>query len=262
MSSLFRLRLLQQLIRQGLASTTRQPDHLDQPDTNQGFTLLECLMAIAIISLTVVMVMPPLFVATATRVQNRRAEQAFQIAQGEIDRIRVLVERSNHFPQYLPEAVTGLTKAETQAAPSAIANLIKTSRASCSGATKYTDQKVAPNSVLQVDLDADCQADFLMQVYRTPGTIPPGETATGNNRPSSFQVGVRVYAALAGANGNLSGLENPVRQASLKLTSGEGSQRRRPLAVVYSNYTWSDQSFSLCNYQRAGNPARSCGNQP
>ena len=61
--------------------------------SEDGLTLLECLVAIAVIALTGAMIGPPLVMAAATRVQNRRAEQALQLAQGEVDRIRAMVIR-------------------------------------------------------------------------------------------------------------------------------------------------------------------------
>ncbi|MBE9177731.1 type II secretion system protein [Oculatella sp. LEGE 06141] len=250
--------LLQQLSRRGATPPPQSAKHPPSQDSRleQGFTLLECLMAIAIISLTVVMVTPPLFVATATRVQNRRAEQAFQLAQGEIDRIQVLVEKSEHYPDKLPAIVTGLTKPETYAPPSAISAQMKSIRSSCG---TYTGQQIPANTALKVDIDGDCETDFLVQIYRTQtaNAISDGEKATNKNRPTNFQIGLRVYAAIAGDNNTLTGLDNPVRQASLQLTSGQGSQRKRPLAVFYSNITWSDQSFALCNYQTT-NTARAC----
>lgn len=59
----------------------------------QGFTLVESLMGILVISVVAITITPPIVLSTATRVQNRRAEQAMQLAQAEVDRIRVFVEQ-------------------------------------------------------------------------------------------------------------------------------------------------------------------------
>jgi len=62
----------------------------EQRHSESGLTLMECVVAIAVVALAGALITPPLFLAAATRVQNRRSEQALQIAQGEIDRIRTL----------------------------------------------------------------------------------------------------------------------------------------------------------------------------
>ncbi len=62
-------------------------------NSSSGLTLIECLVAIIIVSLTVLAITPPILLATGTRVQSRRAEQANHIAQSEVDRLRLLVER-------------------------------------------------------------------------------------------------------------------------------------------------------------------------
>ncbi|NET10377.1 MAG: type II secretion system protein, partial [Symploca sp. SIO2B6] len=73
--------------------------------SEEGLTLLECVVAIAVIALTGAMIGPPLVMAAATRVQNRRAEQAQQLAQGEVDRIRAMVIQGNATAELLPKLV-------------------------------------------------------------------------------------------------------------------------------------------------------------
>ncbi|MBD2462851.1 hypothetical protein H6G89_17565 [Oscillatoria sp. FACHB-1407] len=212
--------------------------------SEDGLSLLECLMAIAVIMLTAALITPPLFIATATRVQNRRAEQALQLAQGEIDRLRVLVSQGQNTPGRLPAAVGTATN---PAAPSGLSNQLRSINSSCN---TYNDEQIPATSALRVDVDGDCQFDFLMQVFRTDGSLPASEDPTNNpaalQRRTDFVVGVRVYSFLA--QNNLGSLET--QQASLRLTSGQGSQRRRPLAVLYSRMNWSDQSFNLCQIHR------------
>ncbi|MDX2214618.1 MAG: hypothetical protein SFY66_15110 [Oculatellaceae cyanobacterium bins.114] len=212
--------------------------------SEEGLSLLECLMAIAVIMLTAAMITPPLFIATATRVQNRRAEQALQLAQGEIDRLRVLVSQGQNTPARLPVTVGTTTN---PAGPAGLSGQLKSVNPSCN---TYNDEQVPATSALRIDVDGDCQFDFLMQVFRTDGSLPVSEDRNNNpsalERRTDFVVGVRVYSFLA--QSNLGGLET--QQASLQLTTGQGSQRRRPLAVLYSRMNWSDQSFNLCQIQR------------
>ncbi|MCY7282913.1 MAG: type II secretion system GspH family protein [Cyanobacteria bacterium CAN_BIN43] len=79
---------------QKIAASSRRSD--------QGLTLIEGLVAIVVVSITLVSITPPIFWATGTRVQNRRAEQALQLAQGEIDRVRTLIDQGQTDPAILP----------------------------------------------------------------------------------------------------------------------------------------------------------------
>lgn len=213
-------------------------------NSEQGLTLIECLMAVAVMGLTVGLVLPPLFIASATRVQTRRAEQALQVAQGEVDRIRILVTRGDHFPADLPGLADSL---EGAPAFTGLSTVLKTS-ANC--ANRYTGGNPVPdvNTALMVDVNADCEPDLLMQVFRTRGSTTRTETISGSARPSSFDLGVRVYSYVA--RNNLGSLET--EPASLGLTNGEGGQRNRPLAVLHTRVTWDDQDSTACSYHTEG----------
>lgn len=222
----------------------------------QGLTLLECLMAVAVMGLTIGLVLPPLFIATATRVQTRRAEQALQLAQGEVDRIRNLVALQQHTPGNLPAVINPPGgRLQDAGAPNRASSQIRTSLTS--GCSRHDGTPVSATTALMVDIDADCKADFMMQVFRTTGSTSQAEQI-GQQRPSSFELGVRVYSLLAGRSSATSALVNPggtltgllTDAASLGLTNGQGNQLKRPLAVLYTNVSWGDQDATLCGYQR------------
>jgi prepilin-type N-terminal cleavage/methylation domain-containing protein len=215
--------------------------HLSREGLNhdQGLTLLECVVAIAIVALTGALMTPPLFLAAATRVQNRKAEQALQIAQGEIDRIRTLVEQGEHNLNNLPAVVNDINGVP---APNAIEASIRTVNNTC--LNLYDNLSIPATSVLPVDVDGDCDEDFYLQSFRTEGGIVDA------GQPSNFEVGVRVYANNAATNGTLRpGLETT--QASLKFTQGEGNQRQFPMAVLYTDVTWDGSGVSLFCYHGA-----------
>ncbi|WP_416676230.1 type IV pilus modification PilV family protein [Egbenema bharatensis] len=226
--------------------------------SEQGLSILECLIAVAVLGLTVGLVLPPLVIASATRVQTRRAEQALQLAQGEIDRIRVLVERNQHTPARLPAVAPAGGSLEAVQPPGAAFNQLKTPASNCPpGITRYTNNAQIPSDrALLIDVDGDCNADFMMQTFRTQGSTTISERAD-QRRPSEFRMGVRVYSITAGRvdatrqrvqlGGNLTNLQT--QQANLTLTSGEGNQLRRPLAVVYTRMSWGDRDSTLCEYQ-------------
>jgi prepilin-type N-terminal cleavage/methylation domain-containing protein len=226
--------------------------------SDRGVTLLECLMAITVIGLIAGLVLPPLFIATATRVQNRRAAQALQIAQGEVDRVRNLAALQQHTPTNLPASVN-LSARQLRAAspPSQASSTVRTTNQS-SGCSRDNGTPLPATTALMVDIDGDCSADFMMQVFRTPGFTSQVET-TGLKRPSSFNLGVRVYSSLAGRvnatdalvapGGSLTGLLTD--PASLGLTAGQNNQLKRPLAVFYTTISWSEQDATLCSYHVA-----------
>ncbi|MEM7772498.1 MAG: prepilin-type N-terminal cleavage/methylation domain-containing protein [Cyanobacteria bacterium P01_E01_bin.6] len=209
---------------------------------NQGLTLMECIVAISVIALTSAMIGPPLVLAAATRLQNRRVEQATQIAQGEIDRIRTLVTLGDHSRDSIPDN-SAQANLGAEGAPAASFNLLESVNANC--ANPYDERQVPLNQALPVDIDGDCDSDFLVQVFRDAGLFSAQEDARGNaGRPTTFNMMVRVYAANAAFNyGTLD-----TEPASLRFTSGEGNQRRQPLAVLTSEMSWSDNDGSLFCY--------------
>ncbi|MEB3359841.1 MAG: type II secretion system protein [Synechococcales bacterium] len=219
--------------------------------TENGLTLVECLVAIVMVAVTGALMTPPLFLAAATRVQNRRSEQALQIAQGEIDRIRTLVERSQQTTSNLPAVVvltdgdgntTNVEAAELlrqTPAPTGLVDQLRSPNTTCNNFDgTYPDSSLALR--IDVDGDADCEPEFFVQYFRDAGRLIPGTT----DKPGEFRIGVRVYAISASDNfGNLS-----TESAALKFTSGEGNQRERPLAVLSTEVVESDIDQSICQY--------------
>ena len=205
-------------------------DTQSSKSTESGLSLIECLMAIVVIALTGAMMLPPLFVASATRVQNRRAEQALQLAQGEVERVRALVTQKRQNAGNLPRVANAVNLSSVPAP-----NVAPTkTRAVTSACTSSANQQTEPTEPLGIILDADCNPDFLMQVFRTQGD---------NNQ---FELGVRVYSSSALGNiGN--GLQT--EEASLKYSTGTGNQKVFPLAVIYTDIRAVNSSQSMCNFQ-------------
>ncbi|MEX0272386.1 type II secretion system protein [Leptolyngbyaceae cyanobacterium UHCC 1019] len=204
--------------------------------SDQGLTLLECLVAIVIIAITVVSITPPIFVATASRIQSRRAEQANAIAQAEIDRVRVVMERGPATETQLPQVGTGVANGVNTSVLSSPSDQCPTN--------KYPSPTVQASAtqVIPVDVDGDgddpddpddgnCDPEFAMQVVRANDCIPNGSTATV---PYSFDLTVRVYGyKLGDAMSNLG-----AERMSLGLTTGRAGDDpttgalRKPLQVL------------------------------
>jgi len=244
-------------IRNLLKRGGQSPRSTGNQSTEAGLSLVECLVAIAVIAITASVILPPLFISAATRVQNRRAEQALQVAQGEVDRVRTLVMRGNHTPANLPSVVTFPGNNPRDYAPpsSTSTSLIKSVAGTCAGRTAYTGGPVAPREAIPVDLDGDCAPELFMQVFRNSGSTTTVETAaSGQQRPEDFDLGVRVYSVVA--NGNWGSMTTPVEPANLQLTSAQGNQRLRPLSVLYTEIPWTERSGTLCDFQREAGRTR------
>lgn len=206
----------------------------NKPKTNpkiasQGFTLVESLMGIVVITVVAIAIAPPIVLSTATRVQNRRAEQAMQLAQAEVDRIRVFVEQGGAYTTKLPPVLTGTIvngNIKTVAAPTQCVNCvtavgINASRLSADSSTK----------AFGVDVNNDTEVDYYVQIFRDndPNALVPNTTSL-----SAFQMGVRVYSKAA-KFGSLR-----TEAAPLRITSSTGGQEFKPLAVVYTTIASSD----------------------
>ncbi len=245
-----------------------------------GFTLIESLVAIVVVSITVVGISPPIFWATGTRVQNRRAEQALSIAQGTIDQVRARVERGGSTALELPaidtKAEAGKRPNPDAPAPSAewtsmqgiipkcnTVALLKPSIAAVpatptttavpaiAGDQQYPDiSKYLPVDITTTSESSVCRPDFLVQVFRNEGICDNGlcsasAVPANERRPLAFSVGVRVYSALA--KNSSTALEK--EKASLIGRTGTGLTGTRPLAVLYATVAKSDASLSLSNYR-------------
>lgn len=253
--------------------------NLQHSNAEQGLTLIEGLLAIVIVSITVISISPPIFWAVATRVQTQRAEQALKVAQGEIDRVRVLVERNevkiaqfNLLPPYSAGAteldVRNRTSSNFPAAPNTEASGKKViSTRDCGTGTSGNDDVTTNGSTwtgtpsrsvrafIRVDTNGDCIADYLMQTFRSQGLDQEGNQFRGNSTQNlaAFVMGVRVYAAVA-EPALLAG-RGKTEPAALRATNGLGNQLDRPLAVLYSTVVRSTEGSHLELYRKLCQPA-------
>ncbi|MEM9771156.1 MAG: prepilin-type N-terminal cleavage/methylation domain-containing protein [Cyanobacteria bacterium P01_D01_bin.73] len=210
--------------------------------SESGLTLIECIVAIVIISIVGVAITPPLFLATAARVQTNRAEQAVQISQGEVDKVRVLVEQGAYDSNDLPgPGAAEVTK--TPSPNSVLENALSSTHQPCDDTLDSNFSPPAANELLPVDVNGDCQSDFLIQVFRSqdnPNTL--ATTASGETIPLVFGLGVRVWVDTPALRNNLAALDP--EPAELTITAGTGEQTIKPLAVAYTRIARSDLNVS------------------
>jgi len=214
-----------------------------------GLTLIEGLVAILIVSAVIIGITPMMFLSVATRIQNRRAEQALQLAHGQIDQIRVLMEQGINEsnvdeigPQLPPSA--GETNINEVGPPTGIINSLMSTNSTCNRLNNL--QALSPTDVFPVDINGDCEIDFYMQTFRTNQVS--ARTGLGRENPDiplMFRMGVRVY--YRNARDRIGELET--EQASLVMTTGEGDQTKRPLASLYTVMSQGDTTQSLEGYR-------------
>ncbi|MGP1382136.1 MAG: hypothetical protein ACTS2F_01180 [Thainema sp.] len=193
------------------------------PSTEDGLTLLECIMAILVIVVTVTIITPPIFLSVATRVQNQRMEQALQLAQAEIDRVNLIVERGLYANTELPPSV-GAGNVSDTGAPS--------------GTVDERADVTNSGQAYEVDIDNDGDSDYAVQFFRTDGQTGTGDA---DDQVLAFNMGVRVYSMLAFDNGGTL----TTQQAPALFTSGTGSQNTDPLAVLYTTVARGDAANSF-----------------
>ncbi len=202
---------------------------------NEGLTLIECLVAISVIGLTAAVMAPVMVFSVATRLQSQRAEQAIQLAQGEVDKIRLMAERGGNFSGAL--ASYPITTAASVAA---------------TGAPISTSISLSSTDFAKPVNLGNTNNKFAVQVFRSVGSTPAGSPV-----PIAFDIGVRVYDFNAIQNHSGSLRTDP---AALSFTSGEGQRSLRPLAVIYTDIFQGDREGALCAYrQYKGSPASNAG---
>ena len=199
---------------------------------NQGLTLLESLVAIVVIAVSMAATAPLIVLAVGTRVQNQRSDQAMQLAQAEIDRLRLIVERGDR------DSI-GAVNALVPAAPNTVVSVpdfeVGVPAPESVSTVLYTSDY---NYANPVDVDNDGVTDFAVQLFRNTTST----TTTG----VALDFGVRVYRATAIENYTAAQLATD--SANLGLTAGEGNSGRAPLAVVYTTAFKSNAESSLCDY--------------
>ncbi|MDB9527760.1 prepilin-type N-terminal cleavage/methylation domain-containing protein [Oscillatoria sp. CS-180] len=182
------------------------------PDSSSesGLTLVECIIALVVIGVTGAAIAPMMLVSVATRVQSQKTEQAIELAQSEVDRVRVQFETRELTD--LPAIVTAADdKAFNHPAPAALAD------------------------TQEVDVDKDGRLDFAVQSFlvEKPGIA------------DNYEIGVRVYDHNAVAN-NAAALSKE-GTARAGITDSRGDRLEKPLAVLYTDVSITEEENSLCN---------------
>ena len=205
---------------------------LHRSGKQRGFTLVEVIAAIVTLGIAFAAAAPPLLLSAATRIQNRRIQQAEALAQKEIDRVKALLLRTQGVNAALE---TGLIPPES---PQADIDDTPAPTAFLDSDTSGRGDLNSTAEALGFDLDEDDNDDYFVQLIRSPAV----RLSRGNiGQVGIFTMVVRVYDAAAQANlGNLE--TDPV---NARLTNTLAAPRTNPLAVSRTVISQSDAGLSL-----------------
>lgn len=204
-----------------------------------GLTLLECLVALFVIQAVVAVSAPLVIVAVSTRVQNQRADQALQVAQGEIDKIKTAVARGDDYKNEIDVPADDVTSRldfadETKVPPPT---------AVLDNDDYKTDFQVAK----AVFLDSDNEPDLAVQIFRNHIDFIDDMGADPDLSLAVFDVGVRVYRADAVQDRAADlGVEQATYGSAGQAVASDNLNR--PLAVLSASVFKSDTGQSLCDY--------------
>ncbi|MCS7293352.1 MAG: prepilin-type N-terminal cleavage/methylation domain-containing protein [Gloeomargarita sp. SKYBB_i_bin120] len=202
-----------------------------------GFSLIEVVVATAIIGLTAALIPPIVALSVAARAQSQRVEQAYFLAQGYIDLVRLRMERGpaggsvSDFINDINRIVPPNSATSLDAVPPPAANALR-------NAPLCDLRNPNPNAGLcRIDINADGRPDFGTQAFRVRQQL------ASDGRPIAFVFGVRVYPR-AVVQGTYTGPLG-IRPAAVRLGAIEAVSN--PLAVQYGRVFMPDAPDSLLN---------------
>ena len=167
------------------------------PSTESGFTVIESLIAIIVVSILMIALSPVIVLSVATRVQSKRVERATQAAQSYIDQLRggTIVPVDADDPDIHPYVNNDTDDKLRVESPSASASLNCEANQYC---TSPSANQGSPYNLYCVDGNNDgvCTdnnpQDLLIQAFGY------SDSTTSDNEERAqegYQLGIRVYRA-------------------------------------------------------------------
>jgi type II secretory pathway pseudopilin PulG len=198
--------------------------------TESGLTLIESLAAIVIFSMAIVAVTPPIMLSMAARVRAHNAEKAMHLAQGEVDRVRVLLEAlvAEKDEEEFKKLKAQLPPDEDNNRPQEVA--------APTGTTTTCKSNSPPGNAQTACLEAD--SNFAIQTFITNRQEPTAGV------PEAFWIGVRVYTA-----GAFSGGGTLTKDPASLAFSAANNMGSAPLAVQYAPIIVSDAPDADVRYR-------------
>ncbi|MBU7582205.1 MAG: hormogonium polysaccharide secretion pseudopilin HpsB [Nostoc sp. TH1S01] len=163
-----------------LSKTKVDKKTVSEINEEAGFTIVESLVAILVVTILLAAIAPVLSLSVATRVQSRRVELATQAAKAYIDAVRT--------QKITAPAETGTSTPATYSAPTATGTLTCTANSYCTAPTG--------TSLYCVDLDStnSCETSSLTDMVVQAFRYNPNNSNT-NNPVTGYTLGLRLYRA-------------------------------------------------------------------
>ncbi len=187
----------------------------DQPQ-QQGFTLIEVLVSVVLVSIALAAILPSVIVSAANQINTQRIEEADALAFGAVSELRTLVESGEYEEDDLP----------TEGDPF--------------DPTAGDVENVALNSESSTN-------NYRVQVVRIAGTSAGNTCGANDDAPCAFCAKVRVFHRFfyEDASDDCSDHEcDEVVSASATGIAGINASRSRPLAV-YGPFEFKQSSDEL-----------------
>jgi len=234
----------------------RQPKQLFPQETQSGFTIIECLLAIILVSILLTAIAPVIALSVATRVQARRVEQATQAAKSYIEGVRAgKITPPQNIVLVKQDKTNETNNSLFAGAPGAAA---PTGAANCppddpNNPNNFYCQTSTGTQVYCIGLDdtAGCSSgssrDFIIQPFRS--VVPDASGAApdlSDNGSKGYLLGVRVYRADA-----LDGIitlqtARPVNNVRAAAYTGGAGNRSLPVVEMTTEIRAGTDYSSLC----------------
>ena len=206
--------------------TVHQQKQFVPQSSESGLTIIECLVAMLIVSILMAVIAPMVALSVGTRVQARRVERATQAARAYIDGVSAGTIAA-------PAQTASVPLATNVAAPTSSGSL------TCTTSTTGYCSNIPASSLYCFDFDGGgCSAsspqDLVVQAFRT-------------NQAQNYLLGLRVYRADGFSNTNpLVKSDSTNKRTQATFTGGMGNYKA-PLVEMTTEISTDKPSLSaLC----------------
>jgi prepilin-type N-terminal cleavage/methylation domain-containing protein len=164
---------------------------ISQPSGESGFTIIESLVAMLVVTILLAAIAPTIVIATATRVQSKRIEVATQAARTFIDGVKTGAVTT-------PATTITLTQSATATPRSLGDNLLNTTNmpvpTTTTSTSLYCVTKDANNNVNITNPDCTSNTSKIFYIQAVKIIVTGSSSIDGTGLPKDgYRLGIRVY---------------------------------------------------------------------